>query len=167
MTIGREGNVTIATLLSNGAVMEPIESFYNSMHVTIGANNTILKVGKQNLFGITSDVDNASYNFQSPFQVTKTGPNQYSISPDREGIFDVTLFANKNGFRPITDTLHFIAKKIIDVTFSATGNDGVDLPIIPVISINNQTLATSIPFDDTVNAGLAHIEVPQQFNITG
>jgi hypothetical protein len=167
MTISREGNVTIATLLSNGAVMEPVESFYNSMHVGIDANNTVLKVGKQNLFGITSDVDNASYNFQSPFQVTKTGPTQYSISPDREGIFDVTLFVNKDGFRPITDTLHFIAKKIIDVTFSATGNDGSDLPIIPVISINNQTLATTIPFDDTTNAGLAHIEVPQQFNMTG
>jgi hypothetical protein len=167
MTISREGNVTIATLLSNGAVMEPVESFYNSMHVGIDANNTILKVGKQNLFGITSDVDNASYSFQSPYQVTKTGPTQYSIFPDREGIFDVTLFANKDGFRPITDTLHFIAKKIIDVTFSATGNDGAGLNIVPVISINNQTLATTIPFDDTTNAGLAHIAVPQQFNITG
>ena len=167
LTIGREGNVTIATLLSNGAVVQPIESFYNSMNVGIDANNTVLKVGKPNLFGITSDVDNVTYTFQSPFQVTKTGPTQYSISPDREGSFDVTLFASKGGFRPITDTLHFIAKKIIDVTFSARGNDGADLPIIPVISINNQTLATSIPFDDTTNAGLAHIEVPQQFNITG
>src|SRR5579885_754951 len=162
MTINREGNVTIAMLSSNGAVTEPIESFYNQMHVTIDANNTVVKVGKPNLFDITSDVENASYNFQSPFQVTQVGSGKYSISPDREGSFDVTLFANKDGFRPITDTLYFIAKKIIDVTFAATGNDGTVLNIIPVITINNQTLATTIPFDYTTNAGLAHIDVPQQ-----
>lgn len=167
MIINREGNVTIAMLLSNGAVMEPTESFYNTMHLGIDANNTVVKVGKQNLFDISSDIENASYSFQSPFQITQTGPSQYSISPDREGGFDVTLFANKDGFRPITDTLHFIAKKIIDLTFTAAGNDGAVLNIVPVISINNQTLATTIPFDDTTNAGLAHIEVPQQFNITG
>ncbi len=167
MTISREGNETIAMLSSNGAIVEPIESFYNTMHVTIDANNTVLKVGKQNLFDITSDIENASYIFQSPFQVTQQGPGQYSISPSREGEFDVTVSANKDGFRPVTEMLHFIAKKIIDVTFTATGSDGADLGIIPVITINNQTLATSIPFDDTSNAGLAHIEVPQQFNITG
>ncbi|MGI0063003.1 MAG: hypothetical protein ACREBA_11180, partial [Nitrosotalea sp.] len=167
MTISSEGNETIAMLSSNGAVMEPIESFYNTMHVTTDANNTIVKVGKQNLFGITSDIDNASYSFQSPFQVTQTASSQYSISPSREGEFDVTIFAQKDGFRPITDTLHFIAKKIIDVTFTAKGNDDVNLDIIPVISIHNQTLTGNIPFDDTTNAGFAHIEIPQQFNMTG
>jgi hypothetical protein len=167
LTISREGNETIAMLSSNGAVMEPIVSFYNTMHVTIDANNTVVKVGKQNLFGITSDIDNASYSFQSPFQVTQQGPSQYSVSPSREGEFDVTIFASKDGFRPITDTIHFIAKKIIDITFSARGNDGSDLYVIPVISIHNQTLSGNIPFDQTTNAGLAHIEVPLQFNETG
>ncbi len=167
MTTSREGNETIAMLSSNGAVMEPIESFYNTMHLGTDANNTVVKVGKQNLFDITSDIENASYSFQSPFQVTQVGPSKYSILPDREGIFDVTIFAHKNGFRPVTEMLHFIAKKIIDVTFTATGSDGAGLGIIPVITINNQTLTGNIPFDDTSNAGLAHIEVPQQFNITG
>ncbi|MDE1766778.1 MAG: hypothetical protein KGI27_10985 [Thaumarchaeota archaeon] len=167
MTISREGNDTIAILSSNGAVMEPTESFYNTMHVGINANNTILKVGKQNLFDITSDIENASYSFQSPFQVVQTGTNQYSISPSREGEFDVTMFANKDGFRPITDTLHFIAKKIIELTFSAKGNDGSDLYVAPVISIHNQTLTGNIPFDANTDTGFAHIEVPLQFNETG
>ncbi|MGI0087838.1 MAG: hypothetical protein ACREBI_07735 [Nitrosotalea sp.] len=167
MTIFREGNVTIAMLSSNGAAMEPIESFYNTMHVTADANNTVLKVGKQNIFDIASDIENASYSFQSPFQITQVGLGQYSISPSREGEFDVTIFAQKDGFRPITETLHFIAKKIIDVTFAATGNDGADFDIVPMISIHNQTLTGNIPFDDTTNAGFAHIEVPQQFNVTG
>jgi len=167
LTISTEGNETIAMLSPNGVVMEPVESFYNTMHVTIDANNTVVKVGKQNLFGITSDIENASYSFQSPFQVTQQGPSQYSVLPSREGEFDVTIFANKDGFRPITDTLHFIAKKIIEITFSATGNYGSDLYVIPIISIHNQTLSGSIPFDQTANAGLAHIEVPLQFNETG
>ena len=165
MTIDREGKVTIAILSENGAIKQTVDSFYNEMHVTTDANNTIVKVGKDNIFNIISDVVNASYDIQSIFPVVKTGQGQFSITPTIEGNFDVTIFSHKEGFRPITLTLHLVSKKIIDISMSAVGNDGTVLHIMPALTVNNQSIVSNTPFDQTTNAGQTHIEVPPQLSM--
>jgi len=55
MTINREGNVTVAILADTGAITREVDSFYNEMHLTTDANNTILKVGKPNTIKVTSE----------------------------------------------------------------------------------------------------------------
>ena len=165
MTIDREGKVTIAILSENGAIKQTVDSFYNEMHVTTDANGTIVKVGKGNIFNIISDVVNASYDIQSTFPVVKTGQGQFSITPTIEGSFDVTIFSHKDGFRPITQTLHLVSKKIIDISMSAVGNDGTVLHIIPALTVNNQSIISNKPFEQTTNAGQAHIEMPPQLSM--
>ncbi|MDE1872026.1 MAG: hypothetical protein KGH99_00945 [Thaumarchaeota archaeon] len=165
MTVDREGNVTVAILSETGAITQTVESFYNEMHVNTDANNTIFKVGKNNTFHILSDVSNAIYDIQSIFPIVKTSPGQFSITPTIEGGFDVTIFAHKDGFRPITLTLHLVSKKIIDISMSAVGNDGTILHIIPALTVNNQSIVSNTPFDQTTNAGQTHIGVPPQISM--
>ncbi|MEO9307153.1 MAG: hypothetical protein ABI342_02435 [Nitrososphaera sp.] len=165
MTIDREGTVTVTILSENGAFKQTMDSFYNEMHVTTDANNTILKVGKDNTFNIISDVANASYDIQSIFPVVKTGPERFSITPTIEGSFDVTIFSHKDGFRPITQTLHLVSKKIIDISMSAIGNDGTILHIMPALTVNNQSIVSNTPFNKTANVGQVHIEIPPQLSM--
>jgi hypothetical protein len=160
MTIDREGNVTVAILSENGAITQTVESFYNEMHVNTDANNTVFKVGKNNTFHILSDVVNTIYDIQSIFPVVKTSPGQFSITPTIERGFDVTIFAHKDGFRPITLILHLVSKKIIDISMSAVGNDGTILHIMPALAVNNYSIAQNTPFTTTVNAGNTDMELP-------
>ena len=127
LAINREGNMTISILSSNGAVTESVESFYNIMHIVTDTNGTVMQVGKQNMLDITSDVKNVTYSFQSPFSIVQAGHDRYFLSPPRQGSFDVTIFAHKAGFRPASDTVHFVAKKIIDINITAAGNNGARL----------------------------------------
>jgi hypothetical protein len=165
LTINREGNMTVSILSSDGAVTESVKSFYNIMHIVTDTNGTVLQVGKKNMLDVTSDVKNVIYSFQSPFSIVQVSQDRYFISPPREGIFDVTIFAHKDGFRPTSDTVHFVAKKIIDISITAAGNDGAKLSIIPVMTINNRTFAAATPFNSTSEMGLAYIDIPQQFDI--
>lgn len=165
MTINKEGKVTVAILADTGAITKEVDSFYNEMHLSTDANNTIFKVGKPNAFKVTADVENASYDLQSIIPVTQTAPGQFSISPDREGAFDVTIFAHKDGFKPLAEILHFISKKIIDISVTATGNDGTVLHLVPLITVNNQSIISNTPFEQSTGAGQVHIEIPPQFNV--
>ncbi|MDE1841912.1 MAG: hypothetical protein KGI09_08540 [Thaumarchaeota archaeon] len=165
MTIDREGKVTIAILSENGAIKQTVDSFYNEMHVTTDVNGTIFKVGRNNTFDIISDVANASYDIQSIFPVVRTSQGQFSITPTIEGSFDVTIFSHKDGFRPITLTLHLVSKKIIDISMSAVGNDGTVLHIMPALTVNNQSIISNTPFDQTTNAGQTHVEIPPHLSM--
>jgi len=160
MSVNQEGKIIVTILSDNGAVKQSVNSFYNEMNLNIDANNTIFKVGKENIFNIQSDVENTTYEVQSIFPVIKKTNDQYSIMPNREQNFDVTIFAHKNGFRPISETLHLVSKKILDMTVTAKGNDGTQLHITPIITMNNQTVMKDTPFVTTVNAGNTKIELP-------
>ena len=72
----------------------------------------------------------------------------------------MTVFAHKDGFRPISETLHLVSKKIIDVTMIAKGNDGTQLHISPTFTVNNYSIAQNTPFTTTVNAGNTEIQLP-------
>ncbi|MHB8546836.1 MAG: hypothetical protein ACYDAJ_08740 [Nitrosotalea sp.] len=162
MTVNQEGRVTIAALSGDGAITDSINAFYNDMSVNTDANNIIFKVGKDNTFDIKSDISNVIYDVQSIFPVIKKGDGQYSITPTREQNFDVTIFAHKDGFRPISETLHLVSKKIIDISMTAKGNDGTQLHISPKFIVDNHSVAQNTPFITTVNAGNADMELPPQ-----
>ena len=166
MTVNQEGRITIAVLSEDGAITDSINAFYNDMSVSTDANNAIFKVGKDNTFDIKSDINNVIYNVQSIFHVIKKGDGQYSITPTREQNFDVTIFAHKDGFRPISETLHLVSKKIIDVSMTAKGNDGTDLHLTPSLSVNNDSITQNTPFVTTVNAGNVHMELPPKVIFT-
>ncbi|MDE1729187.1 MAG: hypothetical protein KGH81_08440, partial [Thaumarchaeota archaeon] len=106
------------------------------------------------------------YDVQSIFQVIKKGDGQYSITPTREQNFDVTIFAHKDGFRPVSETLHLVSKKIIDVFMTAKGNDGTLLHIMPKITVNNYSITQDTPFVTTVDAGNTYIELPPKVIFT-
>ncbi|MHB8602322.1 MAG: hypothetical protein ACYC6W_02825 [Nitrosotalea sp.] len=166
MTVNQEGRVTIAVLSEDGAITQSINAFYNDMSVNTDANNTIFKVGKDNTFDIKSDISNVIYDVQSIFHVIKKGDGQYSITPTREQNFDVTIFAHKDGFRPVSKVLHLVSKKIIDVSMTAKGNDETQLHIIPKLTINNYSITQDTPFVTTVNAGNTYIELPPKVIFT-
>ncbi|MDE1878143.1 MAG: hypothetical protein KGI07_06385, partial [Thaumarchaeota archaeon] len=160
MSVNQEGRVTIAVLSDDGAIKQSVNSFYNDMNVNTDANSTIFKVGKDNIFNIKSDTSNVIYKVQSIFPVIKKGDGEYSITPSREQNFDVTVFAHKDGFRPISETLHLVSKKIIDITMIAKGNDGTQLHISPTFTVNNYSIVHNTPFTTTVNAGNTDMELP-------
>ena len=160
MSVNQEGRVTVAVLSEDGAIKQSINSFYNDMNVNTDANSTIFKVGKDNIFNIKSDTSDVIYEVQSIFPVIKKGDGEYSITPSREQNFDVTVFAHKDGFRPISETLHLVSKKIIDITMIAKGNDETQLHISPTFTVNNYSIAQNTPFTTTVNAGNTEIQLP-------
>lgn len=167
MTASRSGNESLAVMMSEGAVTGKIMSFYNLMHIGAGQNNTMMEIGSPNQFYVTSDVDNTRYWFDSPFPVIQQGADKFSVSPTRTGSFDVVVHASKDGFMPATATLHFTARKIIDISFTARGTDGAKLHVSAMVSVDNRTMSQTTPFADAADSGLVHIEVPRQFNVTG
>lgn len=160
MSVNKDGNVTVTILSENGAIMQSMHSFYNEMKLDTSVNNTIFKVGKENIFNIQSDIDNVIYEIQSIFPIVEKSSGKYSIMPTSEQNFDVTIFAHKDGFRPISETLHLVSKKILDMTVIAKGNDGTQLDIMPTVIINNQTVMKNTPFITTINAGVVKLEFP-------
>ncbi|WP_157927245.1 hypothetical protein [Candidatus Nitrosotalea okcheonensis] len=158
--VNQEGRVTIVILSEDGAIKQSITSFYNDMNVNTDANSTIFRVGKDNIFNISSDISDVTYKVQSIFPVIKKGDGEYSIIPSREQSFDVTIFAHKDGFRPVSETLHLVSKKIIDITMVAKGNDGTQLHINPKFTVSNYSIEQNTPFTTTVNAGNADMELP-------
>ncbi|MGI0006693.1 MAG: hypothetical protein ACREAR_01705, partial [Nitrosotalea sp.] len=160
MSVNQDGLVTVAVLSEDGAIKQSINSFYNDMNVNTDVNTTIFKVGKDNIFNIKSDIDNVIYDVQSIFPVVKKDDGQYSITPTREQNFDVTIFAHRDGFRPISKVMHLVSEKIIDITFSAKGNDGTQIHVTPNLVIDNYSITQNTPFVATVKAGNAIIELP-------
>ncbi|MGI0060638.1 MAG: hypothetical protein ACREBJ_12815, partial [Nitrosotalea sp.] len=110
MSVNQDGLVTVAVLSEDGAIKQSINSFYNDMNVNTDVNTTIFKVGKDNIFNIKSDIDNVIYDVQSIFPVVKKDDGQYSITPTREQNFDVTIFAHRDGFRPISKVMHLVSE---------------------------------------------------------
>lgn len=159
MSVNQEGLITIPILSESGATKQSLNSFYNEMNLNID-ENAIFKVGKENIFNIKSDIDDIVYDVQSIFPIVKKGNDQYSITPTREQNFDITIFAHKDGFRPISKIIHVVSKKIIDVTIMAQGNDGTQLHVTPKLTVNNQTIVQNTPFVTTVNAGRTMVDLP-------
>ncbi|PIY89528.1 MAG: hypothetical protein COY74_05685, partial [Nitrosopumilales archaeon CG_4_10_14_0_8_um_filter_34_8] len=92
-----------------GADTKIFEAFSNTMNVEVVANKEKVRVGEKTHLAVISDIPNLEITVDSPVTFTKIekqDDNSESISflayPDREGIFDVTVTAQKNGYTPVT-----------------------------------------------------------------
>ncbi|HXG73659.1 MAG TPA: hypothetical protein VNK44_02410 [Candidatus Nitrosotenuis sp.] len=128
-TINQVGVESLAVLSKFGADTQQIESFANKMSLQLVARGITNRVNTSFELIVESDVTDAQLTIESPFPYEKTGKNSYSVTPDRQGLHNLTVTALKTGYMPAKSTLQIFSEDLITISFEAAGTDGSKLHV--------------------------------------
>ena len=148
LIVRNQGQGKVAVIADIGADTKIFEAFSNTMNVEVVVNKEKVRVGEKTQLAVISDIPNLEITIDSPVTFTKTkeqDDNSKSISflayPDREGTFDVTVTAQKDGYTPVTKSLSFEAVRLFDLTVNAVSTeDGKEISAKHTLIISNQTI---------------------------
>ena len=142
-----QGQGKVSVLADVGADTKNFEAFSNTMNVEVIINKEKVRVGEKTQLAIISDIPNLEITIDSPvaFAGTKEqdddNKNIYLAYPDREGIFGVTVTAQKGGYAPVTKSLSFEAVSLFDLAVKAVSTqDGKEISAKHTLIISNQTI---------------------------
>lgn len=147
-----QGQGKVAVLADAGADTKNFDAFSNTMNVEVVLDKGRVRVGEKANLAVISDVPNLEITIDSPVAFSKTEQADDRITyfwayPDREGTFDVTVTAQKDGYTPVTKSLRFDAVRLFDLTVNAVSTqDGRDLPAKYTLVTSNQTINGITPY---------------------
>lgn len=165
-----QGQGKVAVLADVGADTKNFEAFSNIMNVEVVINKEKVRVGEKTQLAVISDVPNLEITIDSPvtFAGTKEqnddSKNIFLAYPDREGIFDVTVTAQKGGYAPITKSLSFEAVNLFDLAVKAVSTqDGMEIPAKHTLVISNQTInRISTPYSKELGPSAITVSFPPE-----
>ncbi|WP_205097558.1 hypothetical protein [Candidatus Nitrosotenuis uzonensis] len=142
------GQGKVAVLADAGADTKSFEAFSNTMSVEVVIEKEKVRVGEKTQLAVISDIPNLEITIDSAVTFAETkeqddeSKNIYLAYPDREGIFDVTVTAQKDGYAPITKSLSFEAVSLFDLAVKAVSTqDGKEISAKHTLVISNQTVS--------------------------
>ncbi len=167
------GQGKVSVLADVGADTKNFEAFSNTMNVQVVINKEKVRVGEKTQLAIISDIPNLEITIDSPVTFARTkeqdddNKNIYLAYPDREGIFDVTVTAQKNGYAPVTKSLSFEAVALYDLAVKAVSTqDGKEIPAKHTLIISNQTInRISTPYNKEIGPSEITISFPPEQKI--
>lgn len=143
LVVRNQGQGKVSVLADVGADVKNFEAFSNKMNVQVVIDKEKVRVGEKTQLAVISDIPNLEITIDSPvtFAGTKEDDNIYLAYPDREGTFDVTVTAQKDGYAPITKSLSFEAVNLYDLAVKAVSTqDGKEISAKHTLIISNQTI---------------------------
>jgi hypothetical protein len=164
-----QGQGKASVLADVGADTKNFEAFSNTMNVDVVISKEKVRVGEKTQLAVISDIPNLEVTIDSP--VTFAGikeqdgnKNIYLAYPDREGIFDVTVTAQKGGYAPVTKSLSFEAVSLFDLAVKAVSTqDGKEIPAKHTLIISNQTInRVSTPYNKQLGPSEIMMSFPSE-----
>jgi hypothetical protein len=160
------GNGKVAALADVGADTKDFEAFSNTMNVQILIDKDRVRLGEKTQIGVISDVPNIQITIDSPVTFTRSEQDgsktvYFEAYPEREGKFDVTVTAQKDGYAPITKSLSFEAVSLFDLAVRAVSiQDGEEISAKQTIIVQNQTISRITPYNRELGTSEVTISFP-------
>ncbi|MEW6044234.1 MAG: hypothetical protein AB1608_08215 [Thermoproteota archaeon] len=167
-----QGQGKVAVLADVGADTKNFEAFSNTMNVEVVVEKEKVRVGEKAQLTVISDTPNLEITIDSP--VTFAGTKEQGDSKnvyfwaylDREGTFDVTVTAQKDGYAPVIKSLSFEAVNLFDLTVKAVSTqDGKEISAKHTLVISNQTINRITPYNKELGLSEITMSFPQEQKI--
>lgn len=146
LEINNVGNEKLAAISKTGASSLHIEAFANNLDFSIVPSGITNRIDKKFELHLTSDVKDIDVQIESPFPYKKIDDLTYTVTPDKEGYFNIIFTVFKKGYIPSKNAFSVYAEKIVNVGFKAIGSDGEELNIENQIEIGNLSKSIVTPY---------------------
>jgi len=148
LVVRNQGQGKVAVLADVGADTKNFEAFSNTMNVEVVIKKERVRVGEKTQLAVISNISNLEITIDSSITFTETKEQNDSKNvyfwayPDREGTFDVTVTAQKDGYAPVIKSLSLEAVNLFDLTVKAVSTqDGKEISAKHTLVISNQTVS--------------------------
>ncbi|MGQ0772755.1 MAG: hypothetical protein ACT4NT_08310 [Nitrososphaerota archaeon] len=152
-----------AVLSRLGADSREIWAFANQMSLQITPHGTTNRVNRSFELRIDSDTRDPQIIIDSPIPYRKIDEYAYTVTPNREGHFNITFTGTKNGYAPAKSTYSVYAEKIFDVFFNAIGSDGKELHVNSLVKVDGMSKNFVTPHQSELRPQFVNAEFPATF----
>lgn len=164
-TINQVGVESLAVLSKFGADTQEIESFANHMSLQLVPRGIINRVNTSFELLVESDVNDAQITVESPFPYKKISENTYSITPDRQGLHNLTVTALKTGYLPAKSTLQIFTENLFTISFEALGTDGNELHVDSKLITSEISKSFATPHMQELRPQFVSVKFPNIFEV--
>ncbi len=149
-----------AVLSRLGADSREVWAFANQMSLQIIPHGTTNRVNKSFELTIDSDIRDPQIVIDSPIPYRKIDEQTYTVTPNKEGHFNITFTGIKKGYAPARSTYSVYAEKIFDVFFNAIGSDGKELHVSSLVKVDGVSKNFVTPHRDEFRPHFVNVEFP-------
>jgi hypothetical protein len=160
MKINSVGSEDIAAITRSGADSRRIEAFANVFEISLVPTGVTNRVGEEFTIEVESDIDDFEIMVQSPFPYKKIGKYAYQITPDIEGIYNITFAAAKLGYLPSEKSFGVFAEKFVRIILKAVGSDSRELNVSQVFTLDNVTRNIVTPYKSVIKPQFVALSFP-------
>ncbi|MEM3007641.1 MAG: hypothetical protein QXW37_03425 [Candidatus Nitrosotenuis sp.] len=163
--INQVGVESLAVLSKFGADAHKIESFANHMSLQLVPRGITNRVNTSFELLVESDVNDAQITIESPFPYEKISENTYSITPDRQGLHNLTVTALKSGYLPAKSILQIFAENLFTISFEAVGTDGNELHVDSKLVTSEISKSFATPHMQELRPQFVSVKFPNTFEV--
>ncbi len=156
------GNEKITALSEIGADQQMIQSFSNSMDVSVSVDRNMVRVGENVQLQIINTVSDVSYSITSPFPYEQQSNEMFKITPDSEiNDAEIIVSASKKGYLPETKSVTITSEHIVTVKVDSHSTDGKKLQV--PYDVEGTILASQTPQSYELKPQQITITFPQKY----
>ncbi|MEO9309721.1 MAG: hypothetical protein ABI337_05440 [Nitrososphaera sp.] len=163
--INQVGVESLAVLSNFGADTQQIESFANQMSLQLVTRGVTNRVNTSFELVVESDVDDAQITVESPFPFKKINKDTYSVTPDKQGLHNLTVTALKTGYLPAKSTLQIFAEDLFTVSFGAIGTDGNELHVDSSLATSEISKSFATPYKQELRPQFVSVKFPNTVEV--
>ncbi|HWP78577.1 MAG TPA: hypothetical protein VNL34_02870 [Candidatus Nitrosotenuis sp.] len=165
LVINQSGVESFAVISNLGADAKEVEAFANQMSLHLTLRGTTNRVNTSFELKVDSDVSDAEILVDSPFPYTRIDRSTYSITPNKEGRYNITVTALREGYLPAKSTFDVFAEKLINLYFKAIGSDGKDLHVDTHLKTDLVSKNFMTPYQQEIRPQFVDVEFPDTLEV--
>lgn len=165
--ISQVGKESLVVLSKYGADKKEILSFANKMLLDISTSGDTNKVNSSFELKAKTSVDGTDFEITSPFPYKKINADTFLITPDKEGVYNITVSATKLGYLPATNFIQIQPQKIATIQIFSYGSDKKELHTNVEIQTQENTITRIAPYVQHLKPQFVSFEFPAELKVGG
>jgi hypothetical protein len=163
LRIDNVGFESLAAVTKIGADSKQIKSYANTFDFAITVKGITSRVDKEFELMLDSNIRDFQVVVDSPIPYKKISETVFLITPNREGHFNITFTAIKNGYAPFRNTFSVFVEKFVNLALKAIASNGDELNIGQVIELGNVSKSIVTPYEEETKPQFFKTTFPTDF----